>query len=298
MLILNCADPLRGTQPDPDYAGEMAAVRGLGVAVGLVSYEALVNAGDAAAAVRRVDAGEPTLAIYRGWMLTPEQDGALYGALAARGVTLINSPAAYRHCHYLPESYAVLAGHTPETVWLPADGDLSLGRIMDALRPFGAGPVLVKDYVKSRKHEWAEACYIPSAADAAAVGRVVGRFRELQGDDLAGGLVFRAFVELEPLGPHPASGMPLTKEYRLFFRDGRLVYAVPYWDAAIYAGAGPPLDLFVGIAGRVQSRFFTMDVAQRQDGGWTVIELGDGQVAGLPRHADVPAFYRALLGAA
>ena len=32
---------------------------------------------------------------------------------------LINDPASYRHCHHLPESYPVIEGHTPHSVWLP-----------------------------------------------------------------------------------------------------------------------------------------------------------------------------------
>ncbi len=35
-------------------------------------------------------------------------------------------------------------------------------------------------------------------------------------------------------------------------------------------------------------------VAKRVDGGWMIVELGDGQVAGLPARADVSAFYHAL----
>jgi hypothetical protein len=30
------------------------------------------------------------------------------------------------------------------------------------------------------------------------------------------------------------------------------------------------------------------------DGGWTIVELGDAQVAGLPERMDVAAFYAAL----
>jgi hypothetical protein len=37
-----------------------------------------------------------------------------------------------------------------------------------------------------------------------------------------------------------------------------------------------------------------MDVAKRRGGDWLVIELGDGQVAGMPERADVEAFYRGL----
>ena len=37
-----------------------------------------------------------------------------------------------------------------------------------------------------------------------------------------------------------------------------------------------------------------MDVAQRRDGEWLIVELGDAQVAGLPERADVRAFHQAL----
>jgi hypothetical protein len=48
------------------------------------------------------------------------------------------------------------------------------------------------------------------------------------------------------------------------------------------------------VAKAVRSRFFTMDVAKRRDGDWLIVELGDGQVAGLPETADVDRFYKAL----
>ena len=40
--------------------------------------------------------------------------------------------------------------------------------------------------------------------------------------------------------------------------------------------------------------FFTMDIAERADGSWMIIELGDGQVAGLPERLLPVDFYRAL----
>ena len=111
----------------------------------------------------------------------------LYSALAERGLKRINTPAQYRHCHYLPESYQIIKGHTPETAFLPYDDSFSVGRALEAVGHFGDRPVVMKDYVKSRKHEWEEACFIPSAADRAAAERVVRRFLELQeGDGRAG----------------------------------------------------------------------------------------------------------------
>lgn len=295
MLLIFCADPLHPRQPDSAYLDEVAAAETVGLAYGLISYEALVDDGDAEAAVRRISPQSPPVtAIYRGWMLRPAQYARLYDALAARGVLLINDSAAYRHCHYLPDWYPEFAGHTPLSVWLPGVSDISMDVIQQALGPFGASPVLIKDYVKSRKHEWDTACYIPSAADGAAVERVVRRFLQLQGDDLNEGLVFRAFVPLEPLATHTKSGMPLTKEWRIFFLDGAPMLTAEYWETGDYGDAAPPLAPYTMLARRVPSRFFTMDIARQTTGGWIVIELGDGQVAGLPERADALAFYWAL----
>jgi hypothetical protein len=236
------------------------------------------------------------MAVYRGWMLTPAQYRDLYEALTDRRVSLINTPEEYAYCHHLPLWYPALRDHTPASVWIPAGEGFSTACLRTALGPFGAAPVIVKDYVKSRKHEWHEACFIPSASDMQAVERVVGRFLERQGDDLNGGLVFRQFVPFEPLTTHSRSGMPLTREFRLFFLKGEPIHVTKYWGEGEYAGERPPLGHFQALAGCVQSRFFTMDVAKQLDGPWMVVELGDGQVAELPEHSDWVAFYEAVRG--
>jgi hypothetical protein len=294
-MLVFCADPLDPRIPDPAFEREVAASETLGIGYALIEYEALVGYGDARAAVRRISARtEPERAVYRGWMLAPDLYTQLYEALAARGVQLINDSTAYTHCHYLPEWYPLAEAYTPRSVWT-TDRDAPIERIMEILRPFGPVPVIVKDFVKSRKHEWEEACYIPSAADQSAVERVVRRFVELQGEELSGGLVFREFVEFEALGMHPKSGMPLTREYRLFFLDGEPLSVAEYWGEADYPeGSYPPLDHFRAVAGSVESRFFAMDVARRSDGEWLIVELGDGQVSGLPERADILAFYQSL----
>jgi hypothetical protein len=296
MRLIFCSDPLNPREPDSLYLDEWEAACQVGFRCDLISYEALVQ-GDAGRAVRRVEVGHPEeLALYRGWMMKPDQYRLLYDALMQRGVRLLNDPEAYRHTHYLPESYVVIRDMTPRTVWLPITitGEVEMDRVMEALQPSGGSPLILKDYVKSRKHEWDEACFIPSAANRAEVERVVRRFLELQGDDLNGGLVFREYVEFEPLATHSKSGMPLIQEYRLFYLDGHLLDHFEYWEEGDYSGVLPPTGEFNTLARRVQSRFFTMDVAKRRDGDWMIVELGDGQVAGLPEHADVIRFYERL----
>ena len=90
-----------------------------------------------------------------------------------------------------------------------------------------------------------------------------------------------------------------TREFRLFVLDGQVIFSTPYWEEGDYGddnNAFPAPDLFRQVAQKIQSRFFTMDVAQKRDGAWTIVELGDGQAAGLPARADVEAFYQALAG--
>jgi hypothetical protein len=293
MLFVLCRDPLEPARPDRSFQFEVAEIERLGSAYILVDHDALVRGDDVAQVVRRVsDQPEPVAAMYRGWMMTPPQYHVLYDALASRNIRLVNDPDQYRHCHYLPESYPIIERLTPRSVWIT--GDLSIDRIMETLIPLGDQPVIIKDFVKSRKHEWADACFIPSAADRVAVERVVSRFLKLQGDDLNEGLVFREFVEFRPVGVHPKSGVPLTEEYRIFWLDAQPIFLSPYWEAGEYAGISPPLELFAETAAAVKSRFFSMDVARRIDGTWFIVELGDGQVSGLPRIDDAGAFYEAI----
>jgi ATP-grasp domain, R2K clade family 3 len=195
-----CSDPLEPRKPDSAYQREVAAADQLRLERDLIDFEALVNDQDAPKAVRKVrQAASPTLGIYRGWMLKPIQYQLLYDALTSRNIFLINDPASYVHVHYLPESYSIIRDYTPRSVWLPLSGDISLDAIMEMLRRFGSSALIVKDYVKSQKHYWEEACFIPSASDRAQVERVVRRFVELQRQDLNEGLVFREFVDFEPL---------------------------------------------------------------------------------------------------
>lgn len=295
MKILFCSDPLYPNRPDMSYEDEAQAVLAAGLEYDLFSFEKLTREDDAVSALRRVKSSEPPeLAIYRGWMLRPQAYRHLFAALQERGVHLINTPHAYQYCHYLPDSYDAIAQHTPSTVWLALPECLDMERVVQKLARFGDNPLILKDYVKSRKHEWTEACYIPAASDRSAVERVVKRFLELQGDDLNEGLVFREFVPLQKIGTHSRSGMPLTKEFRMFFFDNQVLHSSNYWTEGDYTGDGPPVEVFQRVAQQVQSRFFTMDVAQRMDGTWVIVELGDGQVAGLPDQTEASDFYQAL----
>lgn len=67
-----------------------------------------------------------------------------------------------------------------------------------------------------------------------------------------------------------------------------------YWEEGAYSAALPDTTLFENLATSIDNNFFTMDIARREDGNWVVIELGDGQVSGLPERRDTASFYKRL----
>jgi hypothetical protein len=294
MRVLFPSQPFEPKSADSVFAAEREAAERAGFETHLINAEALEEGAFDKAVRRLPELDREEVAIYRGWMMTAAAYASLHEALARRRFALINDPSQYRHAHHLPESYSVIRDFTPKTVWTTTGSHFDLPAVMAQLAPFGDGPIVVKDYVKSQKHHWKDACFIPSASDAGVVERVTTKLIELQEDRLVGGLVFREFVELEPLTTHSKSGMPLTKEFRIFFLDGRKLLTVAYWEEGEYRNELPPGDLFVDVAARVHSRFFTMDVARRTDGQWIIMELGDAQVAGLPERLGPDRFYQAL----
>ena len=60
--------------------------------------------------------------------------------------------------------------------------------------------MVVKDFVKSAKHRWEEACFIPAGASREKFASVVSAFVRICGESLNRGLVFREFVDLMPVG--------------------------------------------------------------------------------------------------
>ncbi|GAB2603727.1 hypothetical protein GCM10027168_40820 [Streptomyces capparidis] len=283
--VLMCADPLAPRRPDPAFAAEAAAVRELGGRVVLLDHEALL-AGDADGAVARVPRGSGPL-WYRGWMIPADRYAALAGALAGRGSPPATSAERYRAAHELPGWYDVFEEATPRSAWLTAapgavPGAAELARLAAAVGP---GAAVVKDWVKSRKHEWAEACHVPDTADAARLAAVVRRFVELQGEFLTGGVVLRAFEYFT------------GEEARVWWLDGAPLLVTAHPDTP---GACPEPEL-AHVAPLVRAlgcRFVTTDVALRSDGVWRVVEVGDGQVSGLPEGQDPRPLAAGLLAAA
>ncbi|GAB3678521.1 ATP-grasp domain-containing protein [Actinocorallia lasiicapitis] len=278
LTVLFCGDPLDPRRVDEHFAREADTVRATGGTPVLLDHD-LLQHGETAEAVKRVPRSLGPV-WYRGWMVTSAEYHDLSKALAARGTPLMTPPDGYQRAHELPGWYDTFAGLTPKSSWLPLNPHElpSAAALRAAAELLPPGPGLIKDYVKSRKHEWHEACYIPELRDADALAASVARMIELQGAFLAGGLVLRQF---EPLG---------AAECRVWWVDGEPVLVGPHPDAPDDV-PDPELEHVRPAVRSLGCRFVTTDLARRADGRWRVVEVGDGQVSELAAGADVGDLY-------
>ncbi|MFE6844604.1 ATP-grasp domain-containing protein [Streptomyces sp. NPDC057686] len=287
--VLYCRDALNPRRVDEHFALEAGEVRALGGAVGLIDHDALLQ-GDAQLAVAHVPAGLGNV-WYRGWMIPSDRYAALAEALRRRGAELIVTPEQYRTAHELPGWHATFAGITPASVWRPTTpGEMPTSDDLAALaEPLLPGAGIVKDYVKSRKHDWEQACFIPDLADTVQLTRVVQRFVELQEEFLTGGIVLRAFETFSRLES-------VAAEVRVWWLDGEPRLLTPHPDGPFGRGLVPDLDHVAPAVRRLACRFVTTDMALRSDGAWRVVEVGDGQVSDLHQSSSQGELAALLVG--
>ncbi|MFW5416418.1 ATP-grasp domain-containing protein [Nocardiopsis sp. CNT-189] len=263
-------DPLRPRRVDGFFADEHAAALHAGAEAFLIDHDALVR-GDLREAVRGLPRGLGPVR-YRGWMVPAARYAEFARALAERGCRPVVSAEDYRRAHELPGWYALFEEVTPRSVWCEADPGCAPdpGELAELVRPLRPGPGIVKDYVKSRKHEWDQACFVPDLSDTGALHRAVAELVRLQQEDLAGGVVVREFERFDGAG-----------EARVWWIGGEPALVGPHPDTPGAAPA-PDLDPVRPAVAALGHPFVTTDLARRADGAWRVVEVGDGQVSGRP----------------
>lgn len=280
---------------DPAFAEEREAAEAEGFGVCHVDTE-LNLGGDVRLYGRMID--EPIL--YRGWLLKPEDYIRLSEAVTSEKGLLVTPPEDYQRACSFPDWYQVLTeAHTPRSIWFPKpeEGSFDLDKIVEEVgATFGGAGSLIKDYVKSRKQDWWDACFIPHSNDTDHVKKLVSKFLDIQGDSLHGGLVFREYLyNLKKVGVHPKTQMPLINEWRMFVLDGQGFYMATYWsEGASYDGMKNPDPKTIESLSKGLGRFVAIDMAETEDGQWVVIEVNNGDSAGIPEGGSHRGFYRAL----
>lgn len=256
----------RNAEVDPHFQDEYDFVRSEGAKTALYDHEAV---GSSFACVKP-DPDFTGQALVRGWMITPSNYAAWFLELAAQGIHLATTPLLYERAHQLPNWHGSIdPSIIAPAVWAKTRDALDL----DAL-PAGSG--MVKDYVKSLKHNLA-ATRIEDVHNAKSVQTTTDLFLEERGQDLVGGLVVRAWEDLE------------KGEWRAWFKKDKLVCLAPHPDndgAELDALDEDILENASKSLAKLGTEFATVDFALSKSGQWRVIEIGDGQVSDRPRSVD------------
>ena len=142
-------------------------------------------------------------------------------------------------------------------------------------------PVIVKGKTNSRKHQWNTHFFANNKKEAIEI------FCELKQDSLIGNqdIIFREYVPLKTF-EELINGLKVANEFRFFFfKDIELCHGY-YWSQAKDVNkkcSDDGIRFAHEIANIVQdyNSFFVIDIAEKADGGWVMVELNSGEMSGL-----------------
>lgn len=142
-------------------------------------------------------------------------------------------------------------------------------------------PVVVKGATNSKKYKWNTHMFAQNHEE---LMRVIFNLQE---DSLIGQqrLLIREYVPLVTY-EEGINGLKFTDEYRLFYFKNKLVAEGYYWNEAENIEHYLPqsgINFANKIANKISSiaTFFTLDIGMTQAGEWMLVEVNDGQMAGL-----------------
>lgn len=86
--------------------------------------------------------------------------------------------------------------------------------------------------------------------------------------------------------------MPLANEHRFFVFKGQIFYSAPYWNSEYSrVTRRPDKKVIIDLMPYIKSSFYAIDIAEKEDGDWIVIEVNDGGTAGIPEGGNMNDFY-------
>lgn len=286
MKILFPCSPLDSSKVDEDFMEEHRAAKLLGFDCYFFDHDKFVR-GSLSTNIPQVETETPL--VLRGWMLNVSEYEDLYNLLKEMGYVLINTPEQYRNCHHFPESYDYTKEHTSKAIFIKSENEWDADILQNISDFFGDKDFLMKDFVKSAKNI-PGLFRMPAGITGEELLEKVDSFVEHRGKLFSEGLVFKEFVDLKK------DDDGNVNEWRVFYYDNRMISCSP--NSNQKGSPNNPKE-FVnsvvnGVAFQTDSNFFTIDVAEKEDGEWMIIETGDGQVSGLSPNQNSLEFFTAM----
>lgn len=262
---------------DEDLRQEYDAVMNTGLFdVALFDYDKWFNEGK----LTVKDApDEEHLAVYRGWMMKPEQYEQFYALLLKKNIRLVTKPEQYRLMHIFPNVYEKVKDDTAKMEIYPLYSQIDVAQLKKSFERF-----MVKDYVKSVKGtEFPR--YFDDTVTQEGFDRWMEVFYKYRGELLTGGICIKEFLDLKHYGDK-------TNEYRVFYINHEIATICRNSGQGNYTPE-PPREL-IGKYARLDSPYYTVDYAELEDGTWRIVEAGDGEVSGLSDGQNYERYFRAI----
>lgn len=156
------------------------------------------------------------------------------------------------------------------------------------------GPFVVKGVTNSRKSNWNTHMFAPTKDRAWEISKL------LYADMVIGSqeIIFRKFIKLKTF-EYGINGLPFTNEFRFFFYKEHLIDYGFYWSISDSQDKAHIDETGINFAKKVAEiiskkvNFFVLDIALTEDDNWILVEVNDGQMAGLS-DIDPNNFYKKL----
>lgn len=222
------------------------------------------------------------MALYREWMMRPEEYTLFYQQLLEQNIQLITTPEMYENLHLFPNVYPYIQEDTPRILTYPMDDlnkPIKINKILEVFPRF-----MVKDYVKSLKDSRFPK-YFDASFDQNQFDQYMKEFYQYQGDLLTKGICIKEYVDLKKIEG-------TTNEVRVFYFN-KQVLSISQNSNQPKEADMPPKKLIEKYR-FLDSIFYIVDYAQLEDGSWIIIEAGDGSVSGLGLDQDPYMFYSSL----
>jgi len=148
------------------------------------------------------------------------------------------------------------------------------------------GPYVVKGVTNSKKHKWNTHMFAENKQRAIEISIELGNDMLLGSQDI----IFRKFDPDLKVIEVGVNDMRFLNEWRVFCYKDTILSTGYYWTCANKADdlntAGisqTGLDLLNNLTSIIKdyANFYVIDIAERNDGSWVMVELNDGQMSGL-----------------
>lgn len=266
-----------GTKVDEDLQKEYDAVIESGLfQIGIFNYDKWFN--EDKLVVNNIPE-QMHDAIYRGWMMNPSQYNNFYNLLVKKNIRLITKPEQYELMHIFPNAYNLIKEDTPKIEVYKLHEHININELKKEFKRF-----MVKDYVKSVKGTKFPKYFDQTTAQED-FDNWMKVFYNYRGELLTGGICIKEFVDLKKYNGN-------TNEYRVFYMNGKVCTVCKNSDQEETL-PNPPIEL-INKYKDINSPYYTIDYAELEDGRWIIIEVGDGQVSGLPMLQDNETYYKIL----